>query len=101
MTLTETAVEALGEPTLAELAEALHGELVAPASEQYDQARAIWNGAHDARPALIIRAAGVSDVLREWSSPAAKASRWRCAVAGTASPASPPPTAESSSTSPR
>ena len=35
-----------------------------PASEQYDQARSIWNAAHDARPALIIRCAGVSDVVR-------------------------------------
>jgi FAD/FMN-containing dehydrogenase len=64
MTATETAPEAVGEATLAELAEGLHGELVTPASESYDEARAIWNGAHDRRPALIIRCAGVSDVIR-------------------------------------
>jgi FAD/FMN-containing dehydrogenase len=64
MTVTGTRVEAVGEGTLAELAEALLGELVTPASEQYDQPRSIWNGAHDRRPAVIIRCAGVSDVVR-------------------------------------
>src|SRR5215203_4898008 len=64
MTATETGIEAVGEATLAELAEGLHGELVTPASEQYDEARSIWNAAHDRRPALVIRCAGVSDVIR-------------------------------------
>ena len=64
MTLTGTGMEVVGEATLAELAEALRGELVTPASEQYDEARAIWNGAHDARPAAIVRCAGVADVVR-------------------------------------
>jgi FAD/FMN-containing dehydrogenase len=64
MTVTGARTDAVGEATLAELAEALHGELVTPASEQYDQARSIWNAAHDARPVAIIRCAGVSDVLR-------------------------------------
>ena len=64
MTTTDTGIEAVGEATLAELAEGLHGELVTPASEDYDGARSIWNGAHDRRPALVIRCAGVSDVIR-------------------------------------
>ncbi|MEN3357201.1 MAG: hypothetical protein V7637_1183 [Mycobacteriales bacterium] len=63
MTLTETDRETVGAATLAELAEALHGELVTSTSADYDEARSIWNGAHDARPAAIIRAAGVSDVI--------------------------------------
>src|SRR6266536_554625 len=50
--------------TLAELAEGLHGELVTPARPPYDEARSIWNGAHDARPAAVVRCVGVSDVLR-------------------------------------
>ena len=33
MTTTETGIEAVGEATLAELAEGLHGELVTPASD--------------------------------------------------------------------
>ena len=64
MTATETGIEAVGEATLAELAEGLHGELVTPSSEQYDEARSIWNAAHDLRPAVVIRWAGVSDVIR-------------------------------------
>src|SRR5215217_6714549 len=64
MTATETGIEAVGAATLAELAEGLHGELVTPASEQYEEARSIWNAAHDRRPALVIRCAGVSDVIR-------------------------------------
>jgi FAD/FMN-containing dehydrogenase len=64
MTLIEAGRETVGAATLAELAEALHGELVTSASADYDEARSIWNGAHDARPVAIIRAAGVSDVIR-------------------------------------
>src|SRR6185437_8274399 len=64
MTTTDSGIEAVGEATVAELAEGLHGELVTPASEDYDQARSIWNAAHDRRPALVIRCAGVSDVIR-------------------------------------
>ena len=37
---------------------------VRPGDEGYDEARAIWNGAHDRRPALIVRCAGVADVMR-------------------------------------
>lgn len=64
MTLTGTRADAIGAATLAELAESLRGELVTAAAEHYDEARSIWNGAHDARPAAIIRCAGVADVLR-------------------------------------
>jgi FAD/FMN-containing dehydrogenase len=55
---------ALGEATLAELAQAVHGELLTPGAIDYDDARSIWNGAHDRRPALILRATGVADVIR-------------------------------------
>jgi FAD/FMN-containing dehydrogenase len=64
MTVTGARPGAVGEATLGELAQALHGELITPGSEQYDLARSIWNGAHDALPAAIIRCAGVADVLR-------------------------------------
>jgi FAD/FMN-containing dehydrogenase len=55
---------AIADGSIAELADAVRGEVVRPADPGYDEARAIWNGAHDARPALIVRCAGVSDVMR-------------------------------------
>src|SRR4051794_41356074 len=54
----------LGDATLGELEHALRGQLVRPEDDAYDEARAIWNGAHDRRPALIVRCAGVADVMR-------------------------------------
>jgi FAD/FMN-containing dehydrogenase len=53
-----------GEATVGELASVLRGSLVRPDDPGYDEARAIWNGAHDRRPALIVRCHGVADVLR-------------------------------------
>jgi FAD/FMN-containing dehydrogenase len=54
----------LGEATLTELEQGLRGTLIRPGDESYDEARAIWNGAHDGHPALIVRCAGVADVMR-------------------------------------
>src|SRR5919197_1116228 len=44
--------------------EILHfrGELVEPADRGYDEARAVWNGVIDRRPALIARCIGAADV---------------------------------------
>ncbi len=52
----------LGAATLKEFEDGLHGEMVKPGDGGYDEARSIWNGAHDARPALIARCADASDV---------------------------------------
>ena len=38
------------------------GELLRPADRQYDEARKVWNGAIDRRPALIARCSGAGDV---------------------------------------
>ena len=61
---THTAPTSLGEATLGELEQGLRGRLIRPGDDGYDEARAIWNGAHDKRPALIVQCAGVADVMR-------------------------------------
>jgi FAD/FMN-containing dehydrogenase len=60
----ETNHPTLADGSVAELAASLRGELIAPLDDAYDEARSIWNGAHDRRPALIVRCAGVADVIR-------------------------------------
>ena len=39
------------------------GQVVGPADDGYDVHRKIWNGAFDRNPAVIVRCAGVSDVI--------------------------------------
>jgi FAD/FMN-containing dehydrogenase len=53
----------LGDATIAELAAELRGDVIRPGDDGYDVARALWNGAHDRRPEVIVRCAGVADVI--------------------------------------
>jgi FAD/FMN-containing dehydrogenase len=53
----------LGAATVAELEQALRGELIRPGHEDYEQARKVWNGVHDRHPALIVRCHGLADVV--------------------------------------
>jgi FAD/FMN-containing dehydrogenase len=46
-----------------ELQTQVRGPIVRPADAGYDEARRVYNAMHDRRPALIVRAAGVADVL--------------------------------------
>jgi FAD/FMN-containing dehydrogenase len=46
------------------LDEALNGDLIRPGDDGYEEARRIWDGTHDRRPALIARCADTSDVVR-------------------------------------
>src|SRR5438132_1672178 len=41
----------------------LRGRLLRPDDDGYDQARRVWNGNIDQRPALIARCGGVADVI--------------------------------------
>jgi FAD/FMN-containing dehydrogenase len=49
---------------VAELKSALHGSLLLSGDAGYEQARHIWNGAFDKRPAAIVRCADAADALR-------------------------------------
>jgi hypothetical protein len=46
-----------------DLGKVLRGELVTPASANYDTLRRVWNGMIDRRPAAIARCTGVADVM--------------------------------------
>jgi hypothetical protein len=65
------------------------GALLRPGEEGYEEARRIWNGAIDRRPALIARCAGADDVAeavrfaRSWTCPSPSG------AAATPSPATP------------
>ena len=48
---------------LERLRNAVHGPAIGPEDEGYDEARSIWNGAIDRRPACIVRCTGVADVV--------------------------------------
>ena len=52
------------EAALEGLRAGLLGPLCLPGDPGYDEARTIWNGMIDRRPALIVRAAGGADVVR-------------------------------------
>jgi FAD/FMN-containing dehydrogenase len=54
----------LGDATIAELREAIRGEAIGPQDPTFDDARRVWNGAHDRRPALVVRCRGTGDVVR-------------------------------------
>lgn len=45
-----------------ELRSSLRGELLVPEEDNYDEARAIWNGMIDRKPAVIVQCLGTSDV---------------------------------------
>jgi FAD/FMN-containing dehydrogenase len=56
--------DTLGDATLGELAQSLRGQLIRPDDPGYDEARSIWNGAHDRKPAVVIRCLSVADVMK-------------------------------------
>jgi FAD/FMN-containing dehydrogenase len=63
MATTEATPAALDGSRAAALEEALRGELVRPDSAGYDEARKLYNGMIDKRPALIARCRDAADVI--------------------------------------
>ena len=53
----------LEEAAVHDFAASLRGPLLRPGDNGYDEARKVWNGMIDRRPALIARCAGVVDVI--------------------------------------
>jgi FAD/FMN-containing dehydrogenase len=53
----------LDDEAVATLRASLHGDLLQPDDESYDDARLIWNGMFDKKPALIARCNGSADVI--------------------------------------
>ena len=45
------------------LRNSVRGAVIGPEDKGYDEARSIWNGAIDRRPAWIARCTGVADVV--------------------------------------
>ena len=52
----------LSEAVIEKYRASLRGSLILPDGDAYDEARKVWNGFIDRRPALVVYAAGVSDV---------------------------------------
>jgi hypothetical protein len=46
-----------------QLADAMRGDVLVAGSPGYDEARKVWNGMYDRRPAVIAQCAGVADVM--------------------------------------
>lgn len=63
MTINETAEPAIAATAWAGLRGKFRGALLRPVEEGYEEARRVWNGAIDRRPAVIARCAGSDDVV--------------------------------------
>ncbi len=57
------ATATLPQSAIEEFKASLRGELIEPQSATYDEARKVWNGMIDRRPAAILRCAGAADVV--------------------------------------
>ena len=60
---TDSDTRGLHETVLEELRSAVGGNVLVPGDETYDDARAVWNGMIDRRPAMIVGCRGADDVI--------------------------------------
>ncbi|HEY3376989.1 MAG TPA: FAD-dependent oxidoreductase, partial [Armatimonadota bacterium] len=63
MTVQDVSKSKVSQQAVQELAAMMRGEVIQPGAEGYDTARQVWNAMIDKYPALIVRCAGVADVL--------------------------------------
>jgi FAD/FMN-containing dehydrogenase len=62
--MSTTMTPTLGDATVQELRDAIHGQVLRPGDDGYEDAARIWNGAYDGRrPALIVACSGAADVI--------------------------------------
>jgi FAD/FMN-containing dehydrogenase len=62
--MSETLTPVLGEASVQELRESIHGTVLVPGDDAYEEACHAWNGMFDdTRPALIVRCSGAADVI--------------------------------------
>jgi FAD/FMN-containing dehydrogenase len=55
---------AVGEEALNALRQSIRGRVAVPGSEDYEQARTVWNAMIDRHPAVSVRCAGAADVIQ-------------------------------------
>ncbi len=55
--------KALDDEAIQSLVATLRGSVLRAGDDGYEDARALWNGFHDRRPAVIVRASGTADVI--------------------------------------
>ncbi|WP_441245114.1 FAD-binding oxidoreductase [Kitasatospora sp. McL0602] len=53
----------MGRPTMDELASQVHGAVITPGDGAYDEARRVYNGMIDRKPAAVVHCANAGDVL--------------------------------------